>query len=382
MKFLIAPDSFKGSLSAAQAAEAMAGGVRRARPDAEVVLLPLADGGEGTTEALVLATGGRREILSVTGPLGEPVEALWGRLGVDGETWDGGTAVVEMAAAAGLPLVPPDRRDPRRTTTYGVGELLRQALDSGAKRIIIGLGGSATNDGGAGAMQALGARFWDAAGRPLPDPLTGGDLARLARIDASGLRAQFAGVEIVIASDVTNPLLGPTGASAVYGPQKGADAGTVVGLDAALAQYAAVLRRDLGRDVAGSPGAGAAGGMGAGLMAFLDARMQSGIDLILDAVRFEERAAGADWLLTGEGRIDAQTLHGKTITGVLRRCRPLGLPAIAFGGSVDDAAGEQLADAGLRAAFPIVPGPMSLEDAMRDGITLLVQAVARVVRLL
>ena len=307
--------------------------------------MPLADGGEGTTEALVLATGGHSRTLRVTGPLGEPIEAVWGRLGPDGET-----AAVEMAAAAGLPLVPLDRRDPRRTTTYGVGELIRETLRTGPKQIIVGLGGSATNDGGAGAMQALGVQFWDISGKQLPEPLTGGDLASLARIDADALRAQFLGVEIVIASDVTNPLLGPSGASAVYGPQKGADEAIVAELDASLAQFATVLSRDLGRDVADLPGAGAAGGMGAGLTAFLDARMQSGIDLVLDAARFEERAAGADWLLTGEGRIDAQTLHGKTISGVLRRCRPLGLPAIAFAGSVDEAASGQLAE--LRACGP------------------------------
>ena len=377
MKILLAPDSFKGSLSAAQAAAAMAAGVRRARPDAEIVLLPLADGGEGTVEALVLATGGQRKTLRVTGPLGEPVEAMYGLLGPDGKT-----AVIEMAAAAGLPLVPPDRRDPRRTTTWGAGELLRRVAEAGARRIIVGLGGSATNDGGAGALQALGVRFLDAGGQSLPAPLGGADLARLARIEAADLPALFAGVEIVIASDVTNLLLGPIGASAVYGPQKGADAATVAELDAALTNYAAVLRRDLGKDVSGLPGAGAAGGMGAGLMAFLDARMQSGIDLVLDAARFEAQAAGADWLLTGEGRIDAQTLHGKTIMGVLGRCRPLGIPVVAFGGAVDDGAGEPLAAAGLRVAFPIISGPMSLEDAMRDAGALLTQAVVRVVRLL
>ena len=377
LKIIIAPDSFKGSLSAREAAEAMAAGVRCAHPDAVLILMPLADGGEGTVEALVLATNGWRETSRVAGPLGETVEAAWGRLGPDGET-----AVVEMAAAAGLLLVPPDRRDPRRTTTWGVGALLSQAVGAGVNRIIVGLGGSATNDAGAGAMQALGVRFWDAAGDLLPEPITGGDLARVARVDASALRPLFAGVEVVIASDVTNPLLGPDGASAVYGPQKGADTAMVIELDAALTEYAAVLNRDLGRDVASAAGAGAAGGMGAGLMAFLDARMQSGIDLVLDAARFEEWAAGADWLLTGEGRIDAQTLAGKTISGVLRRCRPLGIPAIAFGGSVDDAAGEQLAAGGLRAAFPIVSGPMSLDDAVRDGGALLTQTVARVARLL
>lgn len=260
MKLLLAPDSFKGSLTAPEAADAMATGVRQILPDAEIVLLPLADGGEGTMEALVLATGGRRQFAAVTGPLGRKVEASFGLLGPDGKT-----AVVEMAAAAGLLLVPPGRRDPRRTTTHGVGQLLRQAADAGAVKIIVGLGGSATNDGGAGAMQALGGRFLDAAGTPLPEPITGGDLARLARLDTAGLLLPT--VEMVIASDVTNPLLGPNGASAVYGPQKGADAVIVAELEAALANYAAVLRRDLGKDVAELPGAGAAGGLGAGLMA-------------------------------------------------------------------------------------------------------------------
>ncbi len=375
MKLILAPDSFKGSLTAAEAADAMADGIRQVFPEAEIVLLPLADGGEGTAEALVLATGGRRQTAIVTGPLGEPAEASFGLLGTDGET-----AVVEMAAAAGLLLVPPAGRDPRRTTTYGVGELLRRAAESGVTRIIVGLGGSATNDGGAGAMQALGVRFLDAAGTPLPTPITGRDLARLTQIDMASLL--LPNVEIVIASDVTNPLLGPNGASAIYGPQKGADAAIVAELDAALANYAAVIWRDLGKAVAELPGAGAAGGMGAGLMAFFDARMQSGIDLVLDTAKFNEKATGADWLLTGEGRIDAQTLNGKTIMGILNRCRPLGIPVIAFGGSVDDTASEQLAAQGLRAAFPIVSGPMPLEQAMHEGRRLLIQAVARVMRLL
>ncbi len=376
MKILIAPDSFKGSLTAREAAHAMATGIRAVRPDAETVLLPLADGGEGTLDALVAATAGRWQAARVTGPRGEPVETAWGLLGPDG-----GTAVVEMAMAAGLTLVPAGQRDPHRTTTFGVGELLRLAGASGARRVVVGLGGSATNDGGAGAMQALGVRFLDAQGAPLPTPLAGADLARLARIDATGL-AFPPDVEVVIASDVTNPLLGPTGASHVYGPQKGADAATVAALDAALAHYARVIYRDLGVDVADLPGAGAAGGLGAGLMAFLGARMHSGIDLVLDTVRFDEHLRHADWVLTGEGRIDAQTLHGKTIAGVLRRCRAASVPALAFGGSVDDAASDALAAQGLVAAFPIVPGPMSLEEAMRNGSSLLTSAVARVIGLL
>ena len=376
MKFLLAPDSFKGSLSALEAAEAMAVGLRRVCPTADVSLLPLADGGEGTVESLVAATGGRRLSAFVTGPLNTPVNAAYGQVGSEGRT-----AVVEMAAAAGLPLVPPGQRDPRRTTTYGVGELLRLAAVAGVETLIVGLGGSATNDGGAGAMQALGIRFLDAAGNSLPIPITGGDLARLSRIDASGLRFPR-NVRVVIASDVTNPLLGASGASAVYGPQKGADALSMAELDAALSLYADALKRDLGMDVAGRAGAGAAGGLGAGLMAFLGAEMRSGIDLVLDAAGFEEKAAGVDWVWTGEGRIDGQTLQGKTISGVLRRCLALGVPVLAFGGSVDDGAAGRLAEHGLRAAFPIVSGPMTLDQAVAEGGRLLTEASARVARLL
>lgn len=376
MKIVIAPDSFKGSLTAFQAAEAIASGIRQACPHADIILLPLADGGEGTVEALLTATSGQRLTASMTGPLGSPVEAQYGLLGTDGQS-----AVIEMAAAAGLPLVPLHQRDPRQTTTYGVGELLMLAVNSGVKRIIIGLGGSATNDGGAGAMQALGVRFLDAHDSPLPGKLGGADLAHLARIDVSGLRFPSS-IQVVIASDVTNPLLGPSGASAVYGPQKGADAAIIAELDAALTNYAAILKRDLGVDVASTPGAGAAGGLGAGLMAFLHAEMRSGIDLILDAAGFEEKARDADYVFTGEGRIDAQTLQGKTIAGVLKRCQSIGVPVIAFGGSVDAAAAEQLAANGLRAAFPIVSGPMSLESAMQKGAVLLLETAARVTQLL
>jgi len=378
MKILIAPGSFKGSLSATEAAAAIAAGVRRIRPDAELVLLPLADGGEGTVEALVAATGGQQMKETVTGPLGLPVEAAWGLLGGKERT-----AVIEMAAAAGLPLVPPAPRDPRQTTTYGVGELLLLAAQSGAKRIIIGLGGSATNDGGAGAMQALGVKFYASNDNLLTEKLTGGALAALKRIDAAELHPALSQLKIILASDVTNPLLGLHGASAVYGPQKGATAEIVMEMESALSTYATVLRRDLGKDVAEAAGAGAAGGLGAGLMAFLDAEMQSGIDLVLDAAGFNEKLRGADWVFTGEGRIDPQTLSGKTITGVLKRCRDFGsVPVLAFGGSVDDQAAESLAQHGLRAAFPIVSGPMSLADSMRDSFTLLSQAAARVTRVL
>jgi len=377
MKIILAPDSFKGSLTALEAADAMAAGIRRVCPETEIVLLPLADGGEGTVDALVAATGGHIQSARVTGPLGEPVDAHWGLLGPDGKT-----AVVEMAAAAGLMLVPTARRYPKHTTTYGIGELLLVAVQSGVREIIVGLGGSGTNDGGAGALQALGVRFLDAHGQDLPEKLTGGDLTRLARIDISGLQFPVGSVKVTIASDVTNPLLGPNGASAIYGPQKGASAEDVLELDAALANYAAVIERDLNRDVAERPGAGAAGGLGAGLMSVLDARMQSGIDLVLDMAGFDEKLAGADWIWTGEGRIDAQTLHGKAISGVLRRCQAFGIPVLAFGGSVDADAADALAEAGLQSAFPIVSGPMGLEEAMRDGRRLLTETAARVMRLL
>ena len=376
MKIVLAPDSFKGSMTASEAAAAMAEGIRRVCPGAELVLVPLADGGEGTAALLIAATGGRRMTTVVSGPLGEPVEAAWGLLGPNGET-----AVVEMAAAAGLTLVPPAARDPGRATTYGAGELLREAVQSGAKRVLVGLGGSATNDGGAGAMQALGVRFLDAAGRPLPPLIGGRDLLKLARIDTAGLLS-FGGVSVTIASDVTNPLLGPTGASAIYGPQKGTSAAQVAELEAALANYAAVIQRDLGKEVALLPGAGAAGGMGAGLIAFLGAQMQSGIDLVLDLSGFDQAISGADWVWTGEGRIDAQTLHGKTTLGILRRCRAHAVPVLAFGGSVDDSAMDALSEAGLRSAFSIAPGPLTLAASQRTGKILLAQAASRVMRLL
>ena len=374
MKIVIAPDSFKGCLSAAEAASAMAEGVRLACPDAEIVLLPLADGGEGTVEALVTATGGSYHASTVTGPLGIPVAAAWGLFGGPGKT-----AVLEMAAAAGLLLVPPDQRDPRRTTTYGVGELLLEVLHSGARRVIVGLGGSATNDGGAGALQALGVRFYDLEGTLVTEPLCGAMLANLSRINTSRLDPALRTVEIILASDVTNPLCGQSGASAVYGPQKGASPAMVAELDLALLHYAAVLERGTGTEVADKPGAGAAGGLGAGLMAVLGAECRSGIDLVLDAGGFEEKLQGADLVFTGEGRIDQQTLSGKTISGVLKRCRMAGsVPVIAFAGSVDADAPAAL---GLSAAIGISEG-LPRDEAMRNAGRLLSESAARFVKTL
>jgi glycerate kinase len=373
MRVIVAPDSFKGSLSAAEAARAMGRGVMQAWPAAEIVLLPLADGGEGTLEALVSATGGQRITRRVTGPLGEPIKAAFGLLGTEGHT-----AIVEMAQAAGLGLVPPEQRDPRVTTTYGVGELIRPAWETGAREIIVGLGGSATNDGGAGAMQALGVRFLDAQGHDLAPG--GVALARLARIDASGLIFPQDHVSVVAATDVRSPLIGLEGASMVFGPQKGADAATVQELDAALTHYAHILRRDLGRDVVMMPGAGAAGGLGASLAAFLNAEFRSGIDVVLDAVDFDRQAAGADWVLTGEGRLDHQTLSGKTISGLLSRCRILEIPVLAFGGSVEVSAVETLQQQGLVDAIPMVFGPVTLEMALTQPARVLEETVARALR--
>lgn len=377
MKIVLAPDSFKGSLSAREAAEAMAAGIRRARPDTEIVLIPLADGGEGTLEAFLAASDAQRVSRRVRGPMGFAVDAAFGLVHA------GQTAVVEMALAAGLGLAPSSGRDPRQASTYGVGELLMAAADAGATEIIVGLGGSATNDGGAGALQALGVQFLDLKGQTLPPGLGGGNLTRVARIDTERLRFPVDAIRVTLASDVTNPLLGPNGASAVYGPQKGADPAMVAELDAALAHLAEIVRRDLGVDMADRPGAGAAGGLGYGLMAVLGAQTRSGIDLVLDTVGFEAQARSADWVWTGEGRIDHQTAQGKAIAGVLARCAHLGnVPVLAFGGSVDEAAASDLIGRGLRAAIPIVSGPMTVEEAMRDGARLLEDAAARVMRLL
>jgi glycerate kinase len=372
MKILVAPDSFKGSLTAVEAAAAIAEGARRVFPDAEIVLLPVGDGGEGTADALVAATGGRLERRTVQGPLGEPVNATFALLG------GGETALVEMAAASGLHRVPESRRDPKLTTTYGTGELIGAALASGAHRLIVAIGGSATNDGGAGAMAALGARFLDETGQPLPPG--GAALARLARIDLTGFRRPGPGVQVVIASDVTNPLCGPTGASAVYGPQKGATPEDVRLLDAALAHYAAIVGRDVGRDIRDTPGAGAAGGLGAALLAFLDAEMRRGIHLVLEAVRFEERLRGTDLVLSGEGKIDGQTAAGKTLSGIGEACRRACVPLIAFAGALADDLPD-LEALGISGVAALPSRPMPLAEAVADAGALLTAAVTRALQL-
>jgi glycerate kinase len=357
MKVVIAPDSFKESLSAPEVAEQVAAGFREVFPDADYALVPLADGGEGTVAAMVAATGGRIVSVSVTGPLGTRVTAFYGLTG------DGQTAVIEMAAASGLELVPPGKRNPLITTSYGTGELIRAALDAGVSGIVIGIGGSATNDGGAGMLQALGMQLLDAEGVEIG--FGGGALARLERIDACGLDPRLGEVIISVACDVENPLLGAKGASAVFGPQKGATPEMVGQLDASLAHYAAVIVRDLGREVTTTPGAGAAGGMGAALLA-LGGRLRPGIEIVLQAVGFEAIARDADLIITGEGRIDSQTVCGKTPHGVARIAKSLDKPVIALAGSL--AADVDLVYAhGIDAVFSAVPRPCSLENALADA---------------
>lgn len=372
MKIVIAPDSYKGSLTAAEVAEAMAAGVRRVWPDAEVALVPMADGGEGTVQALVDATGGRLITATVRGPLGDPVEATFGMMG------DGETAVIEMAQASGLPLVPRDRRNPLVTTTYGTGELILRALDEGARRLIIGIGGSATNDGGAGMAQALGARLLDSDGRDLEPG--GGALERLARIDVTGLDPRLRAVEVTVACDVDNPLTGPRGASAVFGPQKGATPEMVARLDAALHRWAEVIRRDLGRDVEAVPGAGAAGGLGAGLMAFLDAELRRGVEIVVEATGLERHLPGADLCLTGEGNTDFQTVRGKTPMGVAAAARRHGVPVICLSGGLGRDY-RQIYDVGIDVALPIVPGPVDLDTAIREASAYVTDATERALRL-
>jgi len=372
VRIVVAPDSFKGSLSALAAAGAMARGVRAAFPGAEIVTFPIADGGEGTVEALVAATGGRTEVRRVTGPLGEPVDAAWGVLG------DGRTAVVEMAAASGLPLVPRDRRDPRVTTTRGTGELLRAALDAGLRRLVVGLGGSATNDGGAGMARALGVRLLDDAARDLPDG--GAALARLARVDPSGLDPRLATAEVVVACDVDSPLTGPRGASAVYGPQKGATPAVVAELDAALERWARLAGEATGRDVAGVPGAGAAGGLGAGLLLFTPARLRPGVEIVLEASGFDAAVARADLVITGEGRTDFQTAMGKAPVGVAAAARRHGVPVVCLSGGLGPGADEVLSR-GIDAVAAAVPGPMALDEAVARASEIVEAAAARACRL-
>lgn len=373
MRIVVAPDSYKGSLSALGVAEAMERGILRVFPSAEVRKLPIADGGEGTVEALVAATGGRIMTSQVAGPLGEPVMARWGILG------EGNSAVIEMAAASGLTLVPKDRLDPRLSSTFGTGQLVKAALDFGLRNIIIGLGGSATNDGGSGLARALGVRFLSEDGSDLP--AGGAALIDLKQIQMDGLDPRLKECSITVACDVNNPLCGPRGASAVFGPQKGADAETVRELDNALLNYANSARLATGRDVSTTEGAGAAGGLGAGLLFFTPACLKPGVEIVLDAVDFSSVVEEAAFVITGEGRTDYQTAFGKAPVGVAKVAKQHGVPVFCLSGGLGDGA-DHVLEHGIDACMSICNRPLTLEDCMKDSAHLIEEAVVRLCRII
>ncbi|MCI0818955.1 MAG: glycerate kinase [Chloroflexi bacterium] len=369
MRIIVAPQEYKGTLTAEEAAAAIADGVHRTLPEADVEIVPMADGGPGTVRAIASMAGGEMRTCRVRGPLGRPVEAGWASV-------PDGTAIIEMAAAAGLTLLAEDERDARLTTTYGVGELVREALGAGARRLIIGLGGSATNDGGAGMAAALGARLLDASGDEIPPG--GAALARLDRVDAGDLDPRLAGANVIGASDVTNPLCGPEGASFIYGPQKGASPESVRELDGALENYARVIERDLGVAVRDVAGAGAAGGLGAGIIAFLGAEIRPGVDVVAEVVGLRERLNGADLVVTGEGRLDGQTRYGKTVAGVARLAAAAGAPLIVVPGGLGP--GWEWALSVAAAVEPVVAGAAAPVPASSLAAERLSDTVARVIR--
>ncbi|EOC0418662.1 glycerate kinase [Cronobacter malonaticus] len=357
-KIVIAPDSFKESLSAMDVAKAIEAGFREIYPQAHYVCVPMADGGEGTVEAMVAATGGQIITTPVTAPLGNKVDGFFGLLG------DGETAVVEMAAASGLHLVPAAQRDPRITTSYGTGELILAALERGVKSIIIGIGGSATNDGGAGMMQALGARFLDGEGHELAPG--GAALARLARLDLSALDARLAQVSVTVACDVDNPLCGEKGASAVFGPQKGATPEMVSELDAALRRFGEQLEAATGKAIISAPGAGAAGGMGAALLGMLNAELRPGIEIVIESLGLAQAVRDADLVITGEGRLDSQSIHGKTPIGVARVAKQFQRPVVAIAGSLTPDY-QIVHEHGIDAAFSVIDRIVTLQEALDDA---------------
>ena len=348
-------------------------GIKRIVADAEIIMVPMADGGEGTVEALTYGSHGQIMATEVTGPLGDKTTAKWGILG------DGVSAVVEMAAASGIILVPVERLNPLVTTTYGTGELIRAALHAGCRKLIIGIGGSATNDGGAGMAQALGAKFLDEKGKELP--WGGAALAKLNRIDISGLDSRLAECEVITACDVTNPLCGEQGASRIYGPQKGATEKMCQQLDEALANYAGVIKRDLGIDLMEIPGAGAAGGLGAGLIAFLGAKLMSGIEMVSEVVRLTDHLKEASLVFTGEGKLDGSTLFGKAVAGVAAKAKALNIPVVALAGAVDGDS-QEFSRHGINAALSVTPGPISLKESMANAEKLIADAAERALRLI
>ncbi|MBU3196603.1 glycerate kinase [Clostridium algidicarnis] len=374
MKFVLAPDSFKESMSAKSVAKAMERGIKKVMPDAECIHVPMADGGEGTVQSLIDATEGKLYEIDVKGPLLNTVKAEFAMLG------DGKTAVIEMASASGIQLVKKEERNPLYTTTYGTGQIIKAALDRGATNIVIGIGGSATNDGGAGMIQALGARLLDKDLNELP--YGGGCLINLQSIDLKGLDPRLKNVTVEVACDVNNPLIGPKGASYIFGPQKGATKDMVEVLDKSLTHYANIIKTLLNKDIAKVPGAGAAGGLGAGLMAFLDARLLKGVDIVIKHTCLEEKMEGADYVFTGEGSIDDQTIFGKTPIGVSKTALKHNIPVVAFAGKVCCKEREKLYKEGITAIIGIVPGIVTLKEALENGEENIERATESVVRLI
>ena len=373
MKIVIAPQAFKGSISALDAATAASVGIKRVFPLAEIVSVPVADGGDGTLETLIEGSGGNIHEIEVMGPLGDRRSAEWGAMG------DGVTAVIEMARTSGLALLAEEERNPLITTTYGLGEAMRQAMDSGYRRFIIGIGGSATNDAGAGMAQALGVRLLDSSGNDLH--FGGASLARLSRIDMSGLHSNVEECEFLVACDVNNPLTGPTGASAIYGPQKGATQEMIAKLDAALSYFAEVVKRDIGVEIGAVPGSGAAGGLGGGLIAFVGGQLRAGVDIVLDTVGLDGYLTGCDLVITGEGSMDHSTIYNKAPVGVAGRAKSLGIPVVGISGSLG-AGFRDVHEYGIDALTAITAGPMSLEEASERAAELIANTTEQVMRLI
>ena len=373
MKIVVAPQAFKGSISALEAANAMREGVLRVVSDAEVVTVPVADGGDGTLETLIEGSNGRIHEIEVTGPLGERRVAEWGAMG------DGATAVLEMARTSGLALVPEERRNPLVATTYGLGEAMRHAMGSGYRRFIVGIGGSATNDAGAGMAQALGVRLLDESGNELEPG--GAALAKLHRIDMSSLDEVVNECEFLVACDVNNPLTGPTGASAIYGPQKGATPEMIRELDAALSHFADVVVRDIGVEVSDVAGAGAAGGLGGGLIAFVGGQLRAGVDIVLDTVGLDDYLTDCDLVITGEGSMDHSTIYNKAPVGVAARAKRLGIPVVGISGSLGSGF-QDVHDYGIDGLSAITSGPMTLDEASERASELIANTAEQVMRLL
>ncbi len=372
MKIVIAPDSFKGSLSALEVARSIERGIKNVNESIDTVIVPMADGGEGTVQALIDASGGEIINLTVHDPLSREIQSYYGIMG------DGSTAVIEMAAASGLPLLKPEERNPLKTTTYGTGELIKDALDKGCQKFIIGLGGSATNDGGCGMAQALGTKFMDSGGNEID--IIGGELSRISHIDLTGIDPRIKNAEFLAACDVDNPLCGERGASAVYGPQKGASKKDVITLDKALMHFSQIVRMQLNVDIKDKAGAGAAGGLGAGAMIFLNAQLQSGIEIITKLTHLPEKMNGADLVITGEGKIDFQTASGKTPFGVAQTAKEKNIPVIALAGGLGHKY-KDLYTKGFDGIYSITDKPMTLQEAIDNVALLLEDAAENLIRL-